>query len=100
MKQFANQFAKKFAKQFIFQNTNEFATRLFESKLKIENVDFFDSIQKKKNKSFIIIVHSNKHVFYKNVYVFVERLQDMIKQYDEKIIENFVIECLRNDVIE
>ena len=100
VKQFANQFAEKLAKQSISQSTNEFAARLFESKLKIENVDFFDSIQKKKSKSFIIIVHSSKHVFYKDVYVFVERLQNMIKQYNEKIIENLVIECLRDDVLE
>ena len=100
--QFTKQFANQFAEQSIFftQNANDFAVRLFESKLKIENVNFFDSEKQEKNKSFTIIVHSSKHVFYKDVYVFVERLQDMAKQYDEKIIENLVIKCLRDDVFE
>ena len=71
----------------------------FLSKLKIEKMNFFDFEQQKKNKSFTIIVHSNKHVFYKNVYVFVERLQNMIKQHDEKTIENLVIACLRDEIL-
>ena len=71
----------------------------FTSKFKIEKVSFFDFEKQEKNKSITIIVHSSKHVFYKNVYVFVERLQNMIKQHDEKIIENLVIACLRDDVL-
>ena len=100
VKQFANQSAEEPAGQPIPQSTNELAARLFEPKLKIENVSFFDPVQEKESKPFITIVHSDKHVFYKDVYVFVERLQNMTKQYDEKIIENLVTECLRDDVFE
>ena len=83
------------SKRFLFF----FDSNDFVSKLKIEKVNFFDFEQKEKNKSFTIIVYSNKHVFYKNVYVFVERLQNMIKQHNEKIIENLVIACLRDEIL-
>ena len=69
------------------------------SKLKIEKMNFFDFEQQEKNKPFTIIVHASKHVFYKDVYVFVERLQNMIKQHDEKIIESFVTACLRDEIL-
>ena len=84
-----------FFKRLLFaSDSNDFVT-----KFKVEEMSFFDSKKQKKNKSFTIIVHSNKHVFYKNVYVFVERLQNMIKQHDETIIENLVIAYLRDDAL-
>ena len=82
------------------QNANDLAVRLFGPKLKTEDVGFFDPEEQEEDKPFTTIVHSGKHVFYKDVYVFVERLQDMAKQYDEKTIENLVSECLRGDALE
>ena len=38
-------------------------------------------------------------MFYKNVYVFVERLKNQIQQHDYEIIQNFVIVCLRDSVL-
>ena len=103
-KQFAKQFIRRLAKQsaqssiFSTQSASDLAIRFFESKFKIENVNFFDSEFQEKSKSFtiVIIVHENKHVFYKDVYVFVERLKNQIKQHDDEIIANLVIVCLRD----
>ncbi|KAG6997636.1 hypothetical protein G7Y79_00039g075980 [Physcia stellaris] len=82
------------------QNANDLAVRLFGPKLKAEDVGFFDPEEQEEDKPFTTIVHSGKHVFYKDVYVFVERLQDMAKQYDEKTIEDLVTGCLRGDALE
>ena len=72
--------------------------------IKIQNrkYKFFRfKISKKQNKLFtiVIIVYENKHVLYKNVYVFVKRLKNQIKQHDDEIFANFVIICLRNFVL-
>lgn len=69
-------------------------------KFRVENVNFFDSKYQKKNFfTYINVDNAKKHVFYKNVYVFIERLKNLIKQHDDEIIENFVATGFRNFVL-
>ena len=72
------------------------------SKLRFEDVNFFDSNYQEKNKkivnhfAFASVVNANKHVFYRDVYVFTNKLLDLVKQHDNETIENVIIVCFRN----
>ena len=72
------------------------------SKLRFEDVDFFDSNYQEKNKkivnhfAFAPVVSADKHVFYRDVYAFTNRLLDLVKQHDNETIENVIIACFRN----
>ena len=73
--------------------------------LSIDQVNYFDSEYKKeRNKttlfsSFIeFIMITNKYVYYKNVYVFVNRLKNLMSQHEHNQIRNVLKSCLRDDV--
>lgn len=71
----------------------------FIRQLRLEKVDYFDSKYQKKSKKnniSILIVNIKKHVFYKNVFVFIERFKNLVKQHDNKIVERVLIFCLRD----
>jgi len=61
----------------------------------IENVDFFDFAYKNTNNRFIVNV--NRYIFYRDIYVFVNRLKDFVKNFTNKQkIKNLILEYLRN----
>ena len=72
------------------------------SKLRFEDVNFFDSNYQEKDKkivnhlAFASVVNANKHVFYRDVYVFTNKLFDLVKQHDNETIENVIIVCFRD----
>ena len=72
------------------------------SKLRFEDVNFFDSNYQEKNKKivnhfvFASVVNANKHMFYRDVYVFTNKLLDLVKQHDNETIENVIIVCFRS----
>ena len=39
-----------------------------------------------------------KHIYYKNVYVFVNRFKNQVKQHDHEQIKNVIYDCLRDNV--
>ena len=73
--------------------------------LSIDQINYFDfEYKKKKNKttlfsSFIeFIMITNKYVYYKNVYIFVNRLKNLMSQYEHNQIRNVLKNCFRDDV--
>ena len=73
--------------------------------LSIDQVNYFDSEYKKEKdkttlfSSFIeFIMIANKYVYYKNVYVFVDRLKNLVSQHEHNQIRNVLKNCLRGDV--
>ena len=84
----------------IFLTNLAFAS--FASKLRVEKLKYFDSKyqeKSKKNNIFTFVVNASKHVFYKNVFVFIKRLKNLVKQHDDEIVERLVIFCLRDFVL-
>ena len=72
--------------------------------LLIEQMRYFDSDYKKKRQTtmFFSIIESmisaNKHVYYKDVYVFVDRLKNLKSQHEHQLMRNVLKSCLRDDV--
>ena len=75
-------------------NDNQFKQFKF-----VKNIDYFDLDYKDAENAFIVIV--DKHVFYKNVYVFVDRLKNLIKllMIDAvKHVHELIFFCFRKKV--
>ena len=63
-----------------------------------ENIDYFDSTYK--NSSYInsFIVTIDKHVLYRNIYIFIDRLRDLAKRAsEEQRIREIIFACLRDE---
>ena len=71
--------------------------------LRAENVRYFDSEIKQKNEKsrslLALIVSVNKHVYYINVYIFVDRLKDLIKSHGVELVINVFIFCFRDGAL-
>ena len=62
----------------------------------IENIEYFNFIfENDKND---VIVNFDRHVYYRDVFVFVDKLKNLKKDSSNNRICEFVISCLRDDV--
>ena len=62
----------------------------------IEDIEYFDFIfENDKND---VIVNFDRHVYYRNVFVFVDKLKNLKKDSSNNRIREFMISCLRDDV--
>ena len=61
--------------------------------MKLEEVEFFDSEYKDTR----LVVNADKHIFYKNIYVFVNRLKDLITNKND--VKNVLTACLRKSAL-
>ena len=60
-----------------------------------ENIEFFDlSIE-----NIALVVNVEKHVFYRNIYAFIDRLKDMIVHRKLDKLRNVISQCLREFVL-
>ena len=66
---------------------------------KFEKIDYFDSDRgfDKNEKNYAIIEHVDRHVYYKNVFVFVDKLKKLKRNSFDHKIREFVVDCLRDD---
>ena len=70
-------------------------------KLRSEDVDFFDPDYQEEDKKTVNhlapapVVSAGKHVFYRDVYAFTDRLLDLVKQHGNEAIENVITACFR-----
>jgi hypothetical protein len=58
----------------------------------IDEIDFFDS-DIERNKS---VINVSRHVFYKNMYVFVNRFKNMIIIRDDDKLSTILSQCFRD----
>ena len=62
----------------------------------VENIDYFDLNYNDDFNSTASIVNVERHVFYRDVYVFVNKLKNLAKDFtSESKIKKFVLDCLR-----
>lgn len=79
----------------------------FVKQLRVENVKYFDFEIKQKNENeneklrlfLIFVINVNKYVYYINVYIFVDKLKNLTKSHNVKLIINVFIFCFRDDVL-
>ena len=62
-----------------------------------ENIDFFD-FRRENDKNKNVIVNVDRHIYYKNVFVFIDKLKDLKKNSFDHKIRELIDECLRDDV--
>ena len=73
--------------------------------LTAEQVSYFDSKKEPKSSNTVIktsffldsMIIVRKHTYYKDVYVFVDRLKDQVKQHGHEQVKNVLYDCLRGD---
>ena len=79
-------------------------SQVFKS-LIVEQVNYFDSKKESESSNTVIkisfffdsMIIVKKHTYYKNVYVFVNRFKNQVKQHDHEQIKNVIYDCLRDD---
>ena len=70
-----------------------------------EQMNYFDFKKESKSNNIVIkisfffdlMIIVKKHTYYKNVYVFVNRFKNQVKQHDHEQIKNVIYDCLRDD---
>ena len=80
----------------VASNANSNANLIDESRSFIKewtckDIEFFDSNYEKNE----LIVNVDKHVFYRNVYAFIDRLKDMTMHRESNKIRNVISQCFR-----
>ena len=63
-----------------------------------KNIDFFDS-RRENDKNKNVIVNVDRHIYYKNVFVFIDKLKNLKKNSFDHRVRELVVECLRDDAL-
>ena len=63
--------------------------------LRIEDVDYFDS-DYEINESNVLVINVERHVFYIDVYIFVDRLKKLTARRDNDKVQKVIIVCLKD----
>ena len=85
---------------FDFDFSNEVATDADDDRSVLknsENIDFFD-FRRENDKDRDVIVNVDRHIYYKNVFVFIDRFKNLKKNSSDHKVRELVVECLRDDV--
>ena len=90
-----------------FDFSNHMKSEFYNSSIKslsIDQVNYFDSEYKKEkdkttlfSSSIEFMMTTDKYVYYKNVYVFVDRLKNLMSQHKHNQIRNVLKSCFRDD---
>ena len=67
------------------------------SSIRVKDVNYFDSNYFEDFNVFIANVE--KHVYYRNVFVFINKLKDMIKQRGSEALKSIVLICFRDKTL-
>ena len=81
-----------------FDDNDDFNIHRFASIIHFaKNVKFFNFDYENVNNS--VIVNADRHVFYKNVYIFNDKLKNLTKNFiDEQRMRKLILKCFRNEV--
>ena len=63
-----------------------------------KNIDYFDS-RRSNDKNTKIIVNIDRHVYYKNVFVFIDRFKNLEKNSFDHRVRELIVECMRDDAL-
>ena len=76
-----------------FNNDNNVNTD--NNSLKIEDVDYFDS-NYEINESNVFVINAERHVFYIDIYIFVDKLKKLIARRDNDKMQKIITVCLKD----
>ena len=74
--------------------TNQLQRHIFKN-WNAENIEFFDSVAEETD----FIINIDKHVFYRNVYTFTDRLKDMIVIKNDSKLKTIISQCFRESAL-
>ena len=94
IRQSSTQAATKF-QNFNKSNDNDQRQSMNEKEWTCEKIEFFNSIVENTT----VVVNVRKHVFYRDVYTFVDRLKNMIISRDSDKLRNIISQCFRSFVL-
>ena len=66
--------------------------------LRVENVDYFD-FDYEINESNVFVINVERHIFYIDVYIFVDKLKKLIARRDNDKMQKVIIICLKNTTL-
>ena len=82
--------------EFILKSTTENAIFLLKKQLRPEKVDYFNFKYEKEKNKHSAVINADKYIYYKNIYIFVNRLRNLITQYDEITIKKMIVSVLHD----
>ena len=63
-----------------------------------KNIEYFDSKYENSFEKNFMIVISDRHISYRDVFIFIDRLKNLKKNFFNSKIKKYVAECIKNDV--
>lgn len=82
-----------------FDNDDDILTKEFRLVLikSTKNIDYFDFAYENLIYTNVSIINVERHVFYRDVYVFIDRLKNLAKDFvDEQKVKKLILDCLRD----
>ena len=64
-----------------------------------KNIEYFDSKYEDSFERNFIIVIFDRHIFYRDVFIFIDRLKNLKKNFFDSKIKKYVAECMKNDIL-
>ena len=86
---------------FDFDFSNEIAIDVDDEKSILKNsknIDFFD-FRRENDKNRNVIVNVDRHIYYKNVFVFIDRFKNLKKNSFDHRVRELIVGCLRDDAL-
>ena len=62
-----------------------------------ENIDYFDSEYSNSSNKNSFIMNSDRYIYYRDVYVFIDRLKNLKQNFFDSRIKEYVFACMKND---
>ena len=65
----------------------------------LKDIDYFDLKYENLFEKNVMIVIFDRHIFYRDVFIFIDRLKDLKKNFFDSKIKKYVFECMKSDVV-
>ena len=62
-----------------------------------KNIDYFDSNYENSSEKNFFVVIFERHIFYRDVFIFIDRLKNSKKNFSEFKIKKYVVDCLKRN---
>ena len=64
-----------------------------------KNIEYFDSDYENSSEKDFFIVIFDKHIFYRDVFIFIDRLKNLKKNFSKFKIKKYIVDCLKNTAL-
>ena len=62
----------------------------------LKNIDFFNSILNNSSNKNIDIIIVNRHIYYRDVFFFINKLKNLKKSFFDFKIKKYIFDCFKN----